>query len=203
MASPQRCPDATLSGVVHPRRRTDALSALDVTYPEVGGTAATALPAGYRHVERSVVVGEGAQTLRRATSALLTWSVHRAAGMTVTGPPAVTAGATVVLTVGRRPFRVDAPCRVLSVTDLPDRGGFVYGTLPGHPETGEEAFLVRLAPDGRVMFTVRAFSRPATWWARLGRPVSGAVQDGLTRRYLTSLRTLARSSPADGGGAVG
>jgi uncharacterized protein (UPF0548 family) len=34
------------------------------------------------------------------------------------------------------PIRV--PCRVVYVLDEPERRGFAYGTLPGHPESGEE-----------------------------------------------------------------
>ena len=33
---------------------------------------------------------------------------------------------------------VRAPCRVVYVVDEPDRRGFAYGTLPGHPEIDGE-----------------------------------------------------------------
>ena len=36
------------------------------------------------------------------------------------------------------------PARVVYVVDEPARRGFAYGTLHGHPESGEEAFLVEL-----------------------------------------------------------
>jgi uncharacterized protein (UPF0548 family) len=36
---------------------------------------------------------------------------------------------------------VREPVRVVAVADLPDRRGFAYDTLPGHPVTGEEAFI--------------------------------------------------------------
>lgn len=72
-------------------------------------------------------------------------------------------------------------------TSPPDRAGFAYGTLPGHPESGEEAFVVSRAPDG-VRFTITAFSRPATWLARLGGPVTLLGQEYFTRRYLRALR---------------
>jgi uncharacterized protein (UPF0548 family) len=47
------------------------------------------------------------------------------------------------------------------VIDEENRRGFAYGTPPGHPEQGEEAFVVALREDGQVTFTVTAFSRPA------------------------------------------
>lgn len=38
-----------------------------------------------------------------------------------------------------------------------------------------------------MWFTVRAFSRPATWYARLGAPVTAMVQRVVTERYLRAL----------------
>ncbi len=71
--------------------------------------------------------------------------------------------------------------------DEPRRRGFAYGTLPGHPESGEEAFIVEQHDDDSVTFTITAFSRPATWLARLGGPLGRAVQDRVTARYLRAL----------------
>ena len=73
-----------------------------------------------------------------------------------------------------------------------DERGFAYGTLPGHPESGEEAFLVRLEPGGDVVFTLRVFARLASPLARLGGPVSTVVQRLATERYLTVVRRAAR-----------
>jgi uncharacterized protein (UPF0548 family) len=38
-----------------------------------------------------------------------------------------------------------------------------------------------------VTLTVRAFSRPALWWSRLGGPVGKLVQGLIVRRYLRAL----------------
>jgi uncharacterized protein (UPF0548 family) len=45
-------------------------------------------------------------------------------------------------------------------TPDPDRYGFAYGTLPAHPEEGEELFLVTRGGDDTVRFEITAFSRP-------------------------------------------
>jgi len=77
---------------------------------------------------------------------------------------------------------------VVYVVDEPDRRGFAYGTLPGHAESGEELFLVRHDPATDDVFAVvRAFSRHATWWSRLGSPVTSLVQRVVTTRYLTAV----------------
>jgi uncharacterized protein (UPF0548 family) len=81
-----------------------------------------------------------------------------------------------------------AACRVVAVVDEPDRFGFAYGTLPLHPESGEEAFLVERGPDDAVRFRVVAVSRPAHPLARLGAPVTRLVQRRVTSRYLEGLR---------------
>lgn len=96
-------------------------------------------------------------------------------------------GAVVVLGMGVGPARLSAPCRVVDVVQEPCRRGFAYGTLLGHPEQGEERFVVEHEADGTVVLHICAFSRPATWWARLGGPVTRAVQDAVTRRYLAVL----------------
>jgi uncharacterized protein (UPF0548 family) len=40
-----------------------------------------------------------------------------------------------------------APCRVIYTITEPRRKGFAYGTLPGHPESGEEAFTISQCDD--------------------------------------------------------
>jgi uncharacterized protein (UPF0548 family) len=65
--------------------------------------------------------------------------------------------------------------------------GFAYGTLPGHPEQGEEAFVVSLDPEGSVRFEIRAFSRPASRLVELSGPIGRSVQRRATEGYLASL----------------
>jgi uncharacterized protein (UPF0548 family) len=79
--------------------------------------------------------------------------------------------------------------------DEPRRVGFAYGTLPGHPESGEEAFVIEHVQDDDVVLHITAFSRPATWYARLGGPAARAAQDLITRRYASALRTSSLRGP--------
>ena len=81
-----------------------------------------------------------------------------------------------------------AACRIVAVVDEPRRFGFAYGTLPLHPESGEEAFLVDRGEDDVVRFRVVAASRPAHPLARLGAPVARRVQRRITAGYLEGLR---------------
>lgn len=82
---------------------------------------------------------------------------------------------------------VRAPVRVVYVIDEPRRKGFAYGTLPGHPESGEESFIVDQRDDGTVWLTVTQFSRPSNGWWWSVYPVLRAFQAIYMRRYLRAL----------------
>ena len=77
--------------------------------------------------------------------------------------------------------------RIVRTVDEPGRFGFAYSTLPGHPEEGEEAFLIETDDTGTVAFNVEAISRPAALVAKLGAPVSRMVQRRTATRYLEGL----------------
>jgi len=81
-----------------------------------------------------------------------------------------------------------APCRVVYVIDEPDIRGFAYGTLPGHPESGEERFAVRYDPKTSAVFAeVMAFSRPGVWWSKAGGPFVVMAQRAIAKRYLRAV----------------
>lgn len=165
----------------------DALAGLAWNYQDRGATAG-ALPQGQHHVRREQVIGSGPACFAEAAARLLSWEMHRRSGLTVQTSAAVVAeGSDVLLGFGIGRTRLPAPCRVVYVLDEPTRRGFAYGTLTGHPEAGEELFVVTLRPDGQVALAITAFSRAALWWSRLGGPVNRLVQAAITRRYLRAL----------------
>jgi uncharacterized protein (UPF0548 family) len=81
-----------------------------------------------------------------------------------------------------------APCRIVSVIDEQTRWGFAYGTLPSHPEQGEESFIVSTSPDGTVRLEIVAFSRPGNSLVRLSGPIARGIQRWGTNGYLRALR---------------
>lgn len=159
------------------------LRAAGFTYPEVGQTVAV-LPTGYRTIERGQQ--SAPEAFEAAAADLMCWRIHQRAGLDVRASSDVITGAVVVLRLGWGPVKVQAPCRVVYTIDEEQRRGFAYGTLPGHPETGEEAFIIERDSDGAVRFTIRAFSRPATALTRIAGPFGLWVQDQMTDRYLRS-----------------
>lgn len=154
-------------------------------------------PAGYRRFAGAAVVGAGHEDLRRLGAAVLDWRMQRASGIRVlaagddtdAGPAEEDIEVRLsirIATLAGAEVRTLAPARVVRVLDEPTRIGFVYGTLPGHPERGEEAFLVESRPDGAVLARIIALSRPAMPYA-LAAPVLLRLQRRYTARYLRAL----------------
>ncbi|GAA1229446.1 DUF1990 family protein [Oryzihumus leptocrescens] len=167
------------------------LAGAPFTYPGVGGTADGSAPAGFHRARVTSLIGTSPGAFDRAVEALMTWRMHADFGL----PLQATAGRAGegVETLGRLgigPLGLDIPCRVVWALEGPGRAGFAYGTLPGHPEAGEEAFLLEDV-DGTVRFTISAFSRGARWYSRAVPPLTRGLQRVALRRYAATLRRLA------------
>lgn len=158
------------------------------TFASVGATKSSNALAGYRYAAYSGPVGHGPADWDAARDGLRAWAAHTGAGVAVTplNEP-LRDGATVVAQTSVGPLHVLIPCRVVYVVDEPKRFGFAYATLPGHPENGEESFIVTSDAEGAVTFTVSAHSRHAELLARLGSPVSGRVQRKTNNAYIGGL----------------
>lgn len=167
----------------------------EFTYTEVGATRSGTLPAGYHHVRRRHRIGVGRAAFEAVADGLMTWQVLLGSGLRVdAAAPRAQVGVNVTTGLGLGPIRLRIPCRVVWTVDDAHQVGFGYGTLPGHPEHGEEAFLVEIDRTEDVWFTVTAFSRPATWYTRLAGPLARLGQSAVTSRYVSAARRLAAAS---------
>lgn len=159
----------------------------DLTYDEVGATGGD-LPAGYHHARLQRVVGHGPADFERAGELLFSGEVQRRAGAEVRmSETPLREGTRVDMRLRLGPVAFRIPCLVVWAERSEDSCGFAYGTLPGHPERGEERFELRLTSSGEVVFTIVAFSRPGRWFTRLGGPIARRFQAHMTRRYLDAL----------------
>ncbi|QDP94777.1 DUF1990 domain-containing protein [Microlunatus elymi] len=159
-------------------------------YPEVGATRGDQFPGGYRALHESVTIRGGRKTFERLAGRLMTWRIHLDAGLRLqVSNPRPIESAVVIATLRLGPFPVRTRCRVVYVIKETNRVGFAYGTLPGHPERGEEQFLVELLDDDQVRFGLTAFSRNASVLALLGGPISNRVQLMVNHRYLDAARS--------------
>ncbi len=167
----------------------DRLRDAPFTYPEVGAVTGE-LPSGYHHLDERFRIGEGPAAFASASHELMRWGLQRRSGLAVaSSADQVETGGVAVVRIRFGPLFASAPVRVVEVVDGPTRKGFVYGTLPGHPECGEELFEVELDEDGVVHLHVRAFSKPGSALAAVLGPVGRMLQRSVTRRYGRALRS--------------
>ncbi|MEG3631913.1 DUF1990 family protein [Streptomyces poriticola] len=172
------------------------MPARDFTYDAVGATREPgSCPPGFRPLHVRTRIGEGEPVFRRASEAVLTWEMHRALGVGVdTDADRAAPGVDVTVTLAGL---VRAPCRVVWTVEEHRRAGWAYGTLAGHPESGEEAFVVDRTGDGTVWLTVTGFSRPAAWYTRAGGAATRGLQHAYARRCGTVLRRLTADQAED------
>ena len=128
--------------------RTEQLQG-GLTYDAVGATRVqdrdwSGGPDGFRSFERTVQIGHGEQTWRAACEAVMSWAVKTRSGSRVDVPAGqdlrVADGQDRALVARLALLSLREPVRVVSVVEEDDWCGFAYGTLPGHPVLGEEAF---------------------------------------------------------------
>ncbi|MBO8188589.1 DUF1990 family protein [Streptomyces spirodelae] len=171
----------------------------DFSYTPVGRTAHGVTPPAFRALCVHTWLGSGEAVFAAASRAVLEWRMHRAMGVRmVTDAERAAPGVRVTVGLGAGRLRVHGPCRVVWAVDGERRAGWAYGTLPGHPQCGEEAFWVEHAEDGRVRLSVWAYSRPAVWWTRAAGPVVPALQRLYAHRCGQVLRRLVRERPTGG-----
>jgi uncharacterized protein (UPF0548 family) len=171
------------------KQLVDDLKSAEPTYSDIGATLAGKQPDGFHHDRYETLLGQGHESFQRAVTGLKTWKAHRLPGMGVfPDHQKIITGATVVVTLGTPIVALAVPCRIVSVIDGQTRWGFAYGTLPGHPEQGEEAFIVSMSPDQTVRFEIEAFSRSGDPLVRLSGPIGRGIQKGGTGGYLRALK---------------
>ena len=89
-------------------------------------------------------------------------------------------------------------CRVVARFDEPTssgrRTGFVYRTLEGHAERGEETFeVIKDSGTGEVRVVIRSVSRAAALGARMLGPLARRLQTAAGRAALAHLAAFARA----------
>jgi uncharacterized protein (UPF0548 family) len=177
-------------------RLVEDLSSADPTYSDIGATLAGQRPEGFHHDRYEAVIGQGSDAFRRAVTGLKSWKAHRLPGMQVfPGGQEIRTGATVVVTLGTPIASIAIPCRIVGVVDGQTRWGFAYGTLPGHPEQGEESFAISITADGAVHFEIEALSRPGDPLVRLSGPIGRGMQRGGTGAYIRALKRYVEEAP--------
>ncbi|WP_455133167.1 DUF1990 family protein [Microbacterium aurum] len=142
----------------------------------------------FRAAQSETVIGRGDACWQRAASEVLRWGVKTRSGFAVASPHDVMPGERLTITARLGPFVVREPVEVVAVIRQPDRVGFSYRALPGHPVRGEEAFVVHRHADA-VLLSIRSLTAPAArgpW--RPAYPLLRVAQVIARRRYRRALR---------------
>jgi uncharacterized protein (UPF0548 family) len=179
-------------------RLLDEARQAELTYDHDRAGATLAGDGGAGRV-RARRLGRGDDVFLAAAKGLRSWAPQRALGATVHPPGVpVATGTTALLLLPPGPFGLVIPVRVVRVVDEPGRFGFAYGTLPGHPERGEQGFVVERLEDGTVRATIRLAADPGPPAARALAPLVRLGQIVAVRRYLTALAHCAAGDPPGG-----
>jgi uncharacterized protein (UPF0548 family) len=146
------------------------------SYPFAGGTAnpqPQPLP-GWQIDHHRVLLGHGEAVFAAACHAIRHWKMFPRQMSQILWPTTRQEPGQVVAVLYRaRPFLLWMlfPARVVYRIEEVNRFGFAYGTLPEHPERGEERFLIEWnQSDNSIWYDLLAISRPGHWLARLGYP---------------------------------
>lgn len=158
--------------------------------------AARHAPAGYVKDHNRIRLGDGADSFQRAVEAVERWEMFNIGWLVLCWPDApIEIGATVAVLADLRCFWSLNACRIARVFDEEGeirRFGFAYGTLPEHVERGQESFVVEWnRNDDSVWYDLSAYSRPNQLLAKLGYPVTRALQKRFAR---DSMRAMLRGS---------
>ncbi|QDS92841.1 hypothetical protein FF011L_15900 [Roseimaritima multifibrata] len=155
-------------------RFLDQQAKLDFNYPDVGATDGE-LPSHYDHNSIEEEVGRRATDFQEAKAAMLAWkhfNVGWAAACPTTTP--IREGENVAILARISGLWALAACRIIEVlheeSPTSKRFGYSFGTLPGHPEQGEERFEVRCSANGIVTYRITAFFRPNCLSAEIAWP---------------------------------
>jgi uncharacterized protein (UPF0548 family) len=160
------------------------------SYPDVGATCKGAMPEGYNVDHNRIRLGAGLSLFDHACTALQGWKMFELGWVELIHPAEpVAPGQTVLVLAHTFCLYSLSASRIIAMIDQDDgriwRRGFSYGTLQHHVESGEERFSVEYhRADDSVWYDILAFSVPKHPLARLGYPLSRAVQ----RRFATDCK---------------
>jgi len=144
---------------------------------------ATSLPFGFAHDFKRTKIGQVGQEFAAARLAFQRWAMFDLGWVRVANIQAPIATGQIVAveahTLGLWTLNLS---RITEVVDEPARFGFVYATTEMHVEQGEERFLIELVQETEeVFYELEAVSRPCSWLACLGLPVTRSFQHRFAR----------------------
>lgn len=155
-------------------------------------------PRGYIADHNRMELGKGEAVWERGVEAIKRWEMFNIGWLELCWPDTlIQKGAAVAVLARHFGFWSLNGCRIVRVIEEEGdarRYGFAYGTLGEHVERGEEQFLIEWRrEDNSVWYDLRAYSTPNHFLAKLGYPVTRALQRRFARDSMNAmLRAVGR-----------
>jgi len=169
---------------------------LPLSYQPVG--IAGLSPSEFRTDEVRCTLGHGSKIFTSAKAALLSWRQFNLGWVELFPRDApIEEGTVVAVLVNHLGFWSLNGCRIVYMIgdrDSATQFGFAYGTLTNHAERGEEIFEVSIDPTSQeVSYRIRAASKPRATLARVGYPLTRALQARFRRDSLAAMQRAVTS----------
>ena len=148
----------------------------DFSYSELEATRDGQRPAGYNIDHYRIQIGSGSEAFEKAKAALTGWKMFDFKWVTLHREATpIQVGCDVAIVVQHFGFYSLNAARIVYLLNDVDRV-YRFG-LAEHGEIGEERFSVEFhEKTGEVWYDLFAFSRPASFLARAGYPLSRYLQ---------------------------
>lgn len=167
------------------------IHSLGFNYTERHKTLRAEKVKGYDNDALSGVIGYGEAAFAEAKTMLIQWQMFPAKWTKIfSESDDVQVGTNVILYAKFLGVWWKNTSRVVYIIDEPNRFGFAYGTLTKHLEKGEELFLLEINDKNELIYTIKAFSTPYHWIAKLCYPIMRYLQGKFRKDSLMQMKQL-------------
>ncbi|MDR3613336.1 MAG: DUF1990 domain-containing protein [Candidatus Obscuribacterales bacterium] len=174
----------------------------EFSYNEVGMTKHPRMASpGYTTDHYRIQLGEGSHVFDEAHRALKNWQHFNLGWLNVSSTEIpIESGAVVGLLTSYAAIWLLFACRIVYVVNedgATQKYGFAYGTLPEHPECGEERFTVEWnTSDNSVWYEILAFSHPACLPTRIAYPLTRTIQKRFAKDSQRAMLAATTANPS-------
>lgn len=135
-------------------------------------------PVGFAHDLCRSEIGSGYRAFDVARVAIQEWKQFDLGWVQIANPsPQIRPGELVAVEAHTAYLWSINFSRVAQIVNSPTQFGFMYATTALHVEEGQERFIIEFEPESEsVFYLIEAVSRPRHVLARVGYPVSRAMQ---------------------------
>ncbi len=163
---------------------------LPFTYSPIEGTRQAKIE-GYDNDFAHIKLGEGELVFEKAKQLIQDWKMFPSAWTKILGDnKSIQEGTSIVMMARFLGVWFRNSCKIVYIIDEEKRFGFAYGTLPGHIESGEELFLVEINQQNEVFYSIKAFSRPRHFLAKIGYPIIRILQERFRQDSMKEVKLL-------------